>query len=127
VALASKLSHPPEVHVWGRVSYHGVCCLIEYYSSLNAKCYQEVLLKAYPSITALFENQKWYFHKDSASAHQANSIINLLKEIMPHFISKEDWPPHPPDLSLIENLWAIIDAQAADANYCGRLSLRCGI
>jgi len=28
---------------------------------------------------------------------------------MPNYIPKEDWPPNSPDLSLIKNLWAIID------------------
>jgi len=56
--LWPQLGHPPEIHVWGGILYYGVCCLIEYKGNLNAEYYQEVLLEAHPSITALFERQK---------------------------------------------------------------------
>jgi len=94
--------------------YHGVCSLLEYEGTLNAACYQDLIAEACPSIDALFENRKWYFQQDGASAHRAASTIEFLKKIMLRFIPKEDWPPNSPDLSPIENLWVIIDAQVKE-------------
>lgn len=56
-------------------------------------------------------HRSWVFQQDNDPAHgRANDVITAYRRR--HTTSIEllpDWPPHSPDLNLIENWWAVVD------------------
>ena len=52
---------------------------------------------------------KAIFQQDGAPSHRARATQDFCKTEFPHFWDKEEWPGNSPDVSPIENLWAIVD------------------
>ena len=52
------------------------------------------------------------FRQDSATAHRARKTQEWYRFHFPAFWAKYEWPGNSPDLSPIENLWAIVQAEA---------------
>lgn len=110
------------VHAYAGISYHGQTNLLfvsgttgyTYESEgrklkgVGAKEYSELLCsKLLPSICRLYGDQKgnMIFQQDGAPAHTSKSAQKVLKDMQ---ISVLEWPPNSPDLSPIENAWAIV-------------------
>lgn len=55
----------------------------------------------------------WVFQQDNDPAHKnAGSVISLYRRRHNLNISLlSNWPPHSPDLNLIENVWAVVQAE----------------
>ena len=70
---------------------------------INGAYYRDVLLtqKLLPVIRQISGNE-FIFQQDSAPAHCAREIIELLRWETPDFISPEEWPPNSPDLNPVD-------------------------
>ena len=92
--------------VWSSFSFKGPGRMAVIQGTMNATKYlatlEDFLL---PQIEEWFGEQSPVFQQDNAPCHKAVMITNFLNskeiEVLP-------WPPYSPDLSPIENLWAMI-------------------
>src|ERR1043165_5194084 len=68
---------------------------------INGAYYRDVVLSEHvlPAIKVLCANEFFIFQQDSAPAHRAREIVELLNREMPDFISPVLWPPNSPDLN----------------------------
>ena len=97
------------VHSWGCICYNGTMKLVFYEPPLDAKKYQDILLKnLLPAAKHVFQNKHWVFQQDGAKCHSAASTQQWLEANVPSFIPKESWPPNSPDINPIERVWAIM-------------------
>lgn len=51
----------------------------------------------------------WIFQQDGASSHTSPGTKKVLKQLMGADRVLEGWPANSPDLSWIENIWALVD------------------
>jgi transposase len=84
-------------------TYRGVC----------AEEYQDVLRETLiPEGYRLFKDSRyadsWILQQDGAKVHTAVTTKDVLDELLPNRVLR-DWPANSPDLSWIENMWAIAD------------------
>lgn len=109
--VAHTIQHRPQlqrVMLWGSISSKGVGPLVVITGTMNANKYQETLHQhLVPQIN------RWYgrhrhscvFQQDNAPCHKAASVLDFFRQ---RGIDVMDWPPYSPDLSPIENMWAIV-------------------
>jgi len=128
-----------KVHVYGGATYFGLTDLYfvtpttgqkkfyinkktnTKYVGVCSEEYREVLPKLLADGDRLFENHKkwaseWVYQQDGASSHSAGPTMKLLRKLMPGRYL-EDWPANSPDLSWIENIWAIVDRRLRRREY----------
>lgn len=128
-----------KVHVYGGVTAFGLTDLYfatpttgqtkfyfhektgEQYKGVGSAEYQDILQKLLADGDKLFQNSKkwadeWVYQQDGASCHTAKPSMDLLKDLMPGRYLK-DWPANSPDLSWIENIWAIVDRRLRRQKY----------
>jgi len=53
-------------------------------------------------------NREGLFQQDGTRAHTSKATIAWLDANIKHYIPPEYWPRNSPDLSLIENVWSIM-------------------
>ena len=98
--------HPPSLMVWGCFSYYGVGDLVVLpkNTTVNKVVYFELLNDHLED--CFLKTQAQTFQQDGASCHTARDVTQWLDDCGIEWIN--DWPGNSPDISPIENLWAII-------------------
>ena len=130
--LVKRVQKPSSVMVWGGISAVGRTPLvfIPVGVKINALTYQNLILE--PILKELkvnmFENQPFLFQQDGAPAHTANSTQECLRNELPDFISKEEWPPSSPDLNPLDFcVWSILEAKACSKPHRNIESLKASV
>jgi transposase len=129
----SVVKFPPSIHAYAGVTKFGKTDLIfstgttglkngyeKGNRGVGAEEYIESVLKKglIPQAKAIFGRQgvsNWELQQDGARAHTAKQTVAFLKQEGVRLLP--DWPANSPDLSWIENLWAIVDNKLRKQNY----------
>ena len=76
-----------------------------YHGTMTARNYMELLEERFEPVAADIMGDFWILQHDGATCHTAKAVTTLLDQME---IETLDWPPRSPDLSPIENVWAIL-------------------
>ena len=101
--------HPQSLMVWGCFTYYGLgdLVILPPNTSVNKKVYLELL---WDHLEPSFEaTQAVTFQQDGAPCHTAKEVTQWFEDC--HIPLLKPWPGNSPDISPIENLWAIIKAK----------------
>ncbi|KAI6653979.1 hypothetical protein LOD99_3155 [Oopsacas minuta] len=100
--------------VWAGISAKGRTPLVfvPVGVKINSSTYQKLILE--PVVKDLsktmFNKEPFLFQQDGAPVHTSNISQNRLRENIPDFITKEEWPPSSPDLNPMDfSIWSILE------------------
>ena len=130
VKPTESFKFPLKIQVWGMMSYRalGKLHIIPKGQMVNAKYYVDEILEK--NLLPDFNRKKEkgsvlerkllpnmseaIFQQDGAPAHQSHLAQNWLQSNLDSFWVKGTWPGNSPDLSPIENLWALVKNKVND-------------
>ena len=120
-----RTQKPQSVMVWAGISAKGRTPLVfvPVGAKINSSTYQKLILE--PVVKDLsktmFNKEPFLFQQDSAPAHTSNISQNWLRENIPDFITKEEWPPSSPDLNPMDfSIWSILEKMLCKVTFkCG--------
>lgn len=93
------IKHRQKVHVWGSISKNFGRQIYIFTGILTAARYLDILKDH------LDPNDNSIFQDDNDPKHTAHLILNWKRD---NNINSIDWPSNSPDLSPIENIWALL-------------------
>jgi hypothetical protein len=96
---------------WGAVSKGYKSSLLFIDGNLKAEKYRETL-KNNPFFETIWQatpDNDVHFQQNGTGCYTAKKTVEFIKEQMPLV----KWPPNSPDLSVIENIWAILKTKVA--------------
>ena len=127
--VVTRKNFPTSVMVWGAVTESGRSPLVfvDKGVKLNQKNYRDDILDGalIPWARKHFKKSPWSFQQDSAPSHGAKKTQEWLSENVPHFITKEEWPPSSPDLNPLDfGIWSYLESKVSTIHHQSLESLK---
>ena len=128
----ARVQKPLSVMVWAGVSGIGRTSLVFVPpgAKINSISYRELILE--PVLKdlsqSMFSGESFLFQQDGAPAHISKLTQAWLKENIPDFITKEEWPPYSPDLNPMDySIWSILETKACAKTHTNIESLKASL
>ena len=100
------IRHPVKVMIWSCISVYGTGRVHVVENSMDANQYLRVLSeRAVPQMREWFGSIEGWFQQDLAPCHTAKRCAEFLQN---QNVKVLEWPGNSPDLSPIENIWAVL-------------------
>ena len=121
----SSFRHPVKVMIWSCISVKGTGRIHIVEGSMNTEQYLKVLqTRVIPQLNEWFPDGDGWFQQDLASCHTAKRCKDYLAA---NHISVLPWPGNSPDLSPIENIWALVKRKLRHKRFTTNVELINGI
>ena len=103
--------------VWAAVSQAGKSPLVFVPEGvkINKETYIETILEQTlkPWAKKTYGDKGWTFQQDGATSHTARVTQQWCEDNCPGFITKDQWPPSPPDLNPMDyTMWSVLEKEA---------------
>lgn len=109
------------IMVWSCFSHTGPGPLVVVNGTMNAQKYKDTLmLHMLPKFETWFPGGDGIYQHDNAPCHKAKLVKQFFEQ---RAITTIDWPPYSPDLSPIENLWAIVKMKVHRESFLTKTQL----
>ena len=102
--------YPVKVMVWGCIGVNFKSTLMRIKGTMDAAAYQQMLTESgvFEQLDGLYGARGFIFQQDGARPHTAASTKRFLADRVRTLPPGLSWPARSPDLSVIENFWAVI-------------------
>lgn len=113
--LNEQQAHPKKIMVWGGISkrYKTKLVIFQENETMNSENYISKILnqtKVGDEMDAAYEDG-WVFMQDNAPPHKSRRTLEHLDDLGWKIL---EWPPHSPDLNIIEHIWAWMKRKVAE-------------
>ena len=120
--VVTRKQCPTSVMVWAAVteSSRSPLFFVDKGVKLNQKNYRDAILVGalLPWARKHFKKRPWSFQQDSAPSYGTKSIQEWLSENVPHFITKDEWPPSSPDLNPMDfGIWSYLESKVSTVHH----------
>lgn len=124
-----KAEFPAKIMVWGAVCSRGTLKLkfVDPGTKVNSDYYQNEILDPVllPEARRLYPDGDWCFQQDGAPSHTSRTTQAWLRNHVPAFITKDEWPAKSPDLNPLDfSIWGMLEAKVNSRSHTSIDSLR---
>ncbi len=114
------------IKLWAAITNQGFLAYKFFEGQLDSASYSRIIKDELLRKASVHFGPKvhWTFQQDNASWHLSDSVADMLERKEIHIMH---WPPHSPDLNLIENVWPEMNRRISHLPHATKGELKIAI